>query len=803
MFKNIYIKENISLDKNMNIIFPIGGKGNRFLKKGFTQSKPIIEVFHKSIMRYLVERLNIKQDKIYVIYYNGESDFKNGPISVSEMDFKDKIFYDYDLDIRYIPITKITEGVLETLEIGLSLCKNEFEFEKPTVILDCDIFYSTDILELIRKDMSHHRLFYFQDKGETPEYSYLELSGEKIERICEKQRISDFANTGVYFFKNMHEFMYYLPMSLKNLSSECYLSNLVSDMIKGGHTFHATELNGKTVYNLGTPEKVYEFQQNRTCFLMDLDGTMVLSDHIYFDVWKTLLHEFHIDLTKELYEQMIQGNSDDNVRVKLCIPYSIEILSLKKNELFEKHILNIKLVDGILEFLQYHFTNATPIVIVTNCNRSSAELIINTMKFKKYIHGLVVGNECSNPKPYPDPYQYAIQNILNTTPQNCIVFEDSKSGILSAKSCNVGMIVGIESSYDSESLQMMGCEKTITNYFKSFENTVKNISSPMLECLQTYFPNSDIQIHDYKLKGGFISDVISFTVNGSLDYIVKLENTSDNPIRKMADLLDLYNTEYYFYSSIASLLSVNTPYCVGKLKNGIILENLFTKNYKIYTTLDKHPLKTISTYIETMTQLHLSQWGSHVKKRFPELKKTTERIFSWHQFIMERYSIFKKKWKFLMDSHILNICDKIVENFIEIETYLSSEPLTMVHGDFKAPNIFYNESKDECSLIDWQYVGIGKGAQDLVFFMIESFDVSKMTIAFKDYMLSFYYLQINSKIPEYDYQTFKKDVEMSAYYFPFFVAIWFGTTDTDSLIDKNFPFFFIQRLFNFYRVCID
>lgn len=34
-------------------------------------------------------------------------------------------------------------------------------------------------------------------------------------------------------------------------------------------------------------------------------------------------------------------------------------------------------------------------------------------------------------------------------------------------------------------------------------------------------------------------------------------------------------------------------------------------------------------------------------------------------------------------------------------------------------------------------------------------------------------------------------------YFPFFVAIWFGTVDEDELIDKNFPFFFIQRLFNF------
>jgi hypothetical protein len=34
----------------------------------------------------------------------------------------------------------------------------------------------------------------------------------------------------------------------------------------------------------------------------------------------------------------------------------------------------------------------------------------------------------------------------------------------------------------------------------------------------------------------------------------------------------------------------------------------------------------------------------------------------------------------------------------------------------------------------------------------------------------------------------------------FFVAIWFGTIDDDELIDMNFPFFFIQKLFNFMQL---
>ena len=41
------------------------------------------------------------------------------------------------------------------------------------------------------------------------------------------------------------------------------------------------------------------------------------------------------------------------------------------------------------------------------------------------------------------------------------------------------------------------------------------------------------------------------------------------------------------------------------------------------------------------------------------------------------------------------------------------------------------------------------------------------------------------------------DLKNAVCYFPFFVVIWFGTTPQDELIDKNFPFFFIQKLFVF------
>ena len=81
--------------------------------------------------------------------------------------------------------------------------------------------------------------------------------------------------------------------------------------------------------------------------------------------------------------------------------------------------------------------------------------------------------------------------------------------------------------------------------------------------------------------------------------------------------------------------------------------------------------------------------------------------------------------------------------------------------------------------------------------MIESFEIdtiNKYKNIFKDY----YYIKlIENGVQNYSQEDYNNDFENSIKYFPFFVAIWFGTVKDDELIDKNFPFFFIQRLFNF------
>jgi hypothetical protein len=120
----------------------------------------------------------------------------------------------------------------------------------------------------------------------------------------------------------------------------------------------------------------------------------------------------------------------------------------------------------------------------------------------------------------------------------------------------------------------------------------------------------------------------------------------------------------------------------------------------------------------------------------------------------------------------------------------------LTHGDIKSPNIFY-EGDIPC-FIDWQYIANGKGVQDLIFFLIESFSKERLA---EIYTLckSYYYEKLKEYgVTNYTIQQYENDIQAAICHFPFFVAIWFGSTPTQDLIDVNFPYFFIQKLFAFY-----
>jgi HAD superfamily hydrolase (TIGR01509 family) len=801
----------------MNIIIPLGGKGERFLNSGYNNPKPLIPVFNKSMIEHVLDNLILeKTDNVFIIYN----------IYLDEFDFYNYIKNKYPF-IHLIPIGN-TKGAVETLYIGLNTIIQEYKYHKKCILLDCDTFYTDDIVSIFRNSQ-YNIVFYKKNQDSMPIYSYIDINKDAfITNIQEKIKISNNANTGAYAFTQINELFwfckYILDMNI-TFNNEPYTSCVISEMIKTGILFKGYELNANHVFSLGTPKELDNYIRNTALFLFDLDGTMVITDDIYFDVWSKILNTYNIYLTKEIFSQFIEGTNDRYVLMTLLknISISLSDLSAMKDKLFIESINKLKVIEGLHNFLSEITILGHKACIVTNCNRTVADKIMKYIHIENYIDFLITWEDCKNGKPEPEPYIKALQKY-NNNKSKYFIFEDSKSGILSGKGVNPDLLIGIETIYNKTTLYSIGADMTVSNFLGLTPNDIihittnkpsiqnKNIENNLIKKIKEYTPIESIMnviIDNSKLKIGFIADVVNViieTSNGNkYSQIVKYENTSQNVLSKMAIQLDLYEREYYFYTNISTFVNVNIPKYYNLLlddefhKSGIVLENLFSKKYHINLNLNIESIDVTLKIVDRMARMHARFWNKPLKALFPNLKNSMDPCFHPFipDFIIEKYQLFKSKWFHIFSQRQMNICEKVFIDFPNVQKRFSTgKHLTFIHGDIKSPNIFYDlENGCEPYFIDWQHCAIGKGIQDLVFFIIESFDISNIMSIFHLCKEYYYKKIVEYKVIDYSISEYEKDIYDAICYIPFFTSIWFGTIPQDELIDKNFPYFLISKLF--------
>lgn len=270
----------------MIIIIPLGGSGERFKKNGYLKPKALINIFFKPILYYLLDNLNLVNIDFICIPYNLEYSLYN---------FEEKIKKDYpNINFKLIKLDKNTEGAAETINIALKQFNCD---DKPILCLDCDNFYTTDIINLWDKK---NRILTFEDTNNKEIYSYIEVKNNKVVNIVEKKKISNIACSGAYGFSSYKQLLIYTNNILKNKikqEGEYYTSTIISEMIKDNIEFDNIQININNYHCLGTPIQLKQFynnypmvscinndikiQKKRICF--DLDNTLVTSPKIKND----------------------------------------------------------------------------------------------------------------------------------------------------------------------------------------------------------------------------------------------------------------------------------------------------------------------------------------------------------------------------------------------------------------------------------------------------------------------------------------------------------------------------------------
>jgi beta-phosphoglucomutase-like phosphatase (HAD superfamily)/molybdopterin-guanine dinucleotide biosynthesis protein A len=773
----------------INIIIPLGGKGERFASQGFSVPKALIPIYGKPMLFHVIDNLNINTNDNIVIVYNNILD---------NYQFSDLVRTKYPR-IKLVRLVQQTSGASETVLAGIS----ELQYNK-ILVLDCDTIYTYDVVSAFRASQYSSVFYTVKSPLEPPIYSYITLdTNNKILDIAEKVKISNNANTGAYGFASVNELCYYCKNNTLTYNNEPYTSCVIKTMLQANIEFYGIQLDPATVHSVGTPTELNKYLNSTYAHMFDLDGTLVITDSIYFEVWRKILNMYGANLTQDIFDTYIQGNSDKYVVQALLPGVNLKDgeLSKLKDSLFMQHIDKIQPVPGAIDYVKSVKEAGNPVCIVTNCNQTVADGIIKYIGLENVIEFIVSSESCSNGKPSPDPYNCAL-NKFEITSDRALIYEDSKTGILSAKTVQPKYLIGICTSYSHDELLNYGVYIAVSNFNEPINMTPMS-ENKLKQYIENYYGTTTIETN--KLKGGFIADVVKVKIENT-DCILKIENTTPNSLSQMANQLQLYEREYYFYDAVSKYMkNIRIPRFIGLVKDnnyktiGLLLENLFaTGNMVPNLNLNVQSIDASLKIIDKMANMHSQFWNKPLKTVFPQLKTALDPCFYpfCNDYINNKWPTFVNKWNKVLTPEQLHIGEHIKYNFANIQRRLSQNNNTLLHGDIKSPNIFYDVDNGlEPIFLDWQHCSIGKGVQDLAFFIVESFDMNRLDTLLPLFKNYYYCKLLEYGVKNYEYVEFEKDIHDAFCYVPFFTAVWFGSMSEDELIDKNFPFFFIQKLF--------
>jgi HAD superfamily hydrolase (TIGR01509 family) len=180
-----------------------------------------------------------------------------------------------------------------------------------------------------------------------------------------------------------------------------------------------------------------QIARNIRCFIFDLDGTLVFNEHANAEAYKAAFASLGLAITPEEYSTYFGLNVKDMLArytKKRNIPNPPELLPKLKEAKTKEYTARLHMIEqnnaivGLLRALSPHYHTA----LATTAREVNARAVLHAFGLTELFDYMIFGEDVAKGKPDPECYHKVAQHF-NVTPQECIVFEDSPSGLKAAE----------------------------------------------------------------------------------------------------------------------------------------------------------------------------------------------------------------------------------------------------------------------------------------------------------------------------------------------------------------------------------
>jgi beta-phosphoglucomutase len=210
--------------------------------------------------------------------------------------------------------------------------------------------------------------------------------------------------------------------------------------------------------------------------IFDMDGVICHTNPFHSRAFRAFFASRNLNPTDEDFVKHMYGKSNSYILSHfLERPISgDELLQMEdeKESLFRKiYEPHIEPISGFVQFITELFDKGVKLGVATSAPYANLELILGKVSVRGMLSSILASENVKKHKPNPEVYLSSATN-LGVTPEQCLVFEDSFSGVSAA--LNAGMrVVGVLSSHTKSELPP--CNLYIENYHDLTFERVKQL----------------------------------------------------------------------------------------------------------------------------------------------------------------------------------------------------------------------------------------------------------------------------------------------------------------------------------------
>ncbi|PMB49998.1 hydrolase [Fischerella thermalis CCMEE 5201] len=178
--------------------------------------------------------------------------------------------------------------------------------------------------------------------------------------------------------------------------------------------------------------------------LLDIDGTLVLSNDAHAQTWVDTFREFGYDVSFEQVRSLI-GMGGDQIIPRVVPGLTVEegdgkAIAQRRRELFlNEYVQKLVPANGARQLVQHMLQSGLRLIVASSASSQEMEVLLKVAQLDDLLEETTTSSDAEVSKPAPDIVEAALGK-LNSSPHEVLMLGDTPYDIKSADQAGVGVI---------------------------------------------------------------------------------------------------------------------------------------------------------------------------------------------------------------------------------------------------------------------------------------------------------------------------------------------------------------------------